>query len=376
MSRMKKVFYDLREVKRLKEVYECSISFSVFKSLSPEGICHKILQNALANPNATHAKIEKFVKPYMAEKNLNQEQTIVNYIQRMSGAAVSNANIFGWEKQCVQLCASLSDETRRCCSIISIASSAKIPWPVELKEAVDKILASRTLSRSEIEEMQMVCKTTELIKMLSSYGCSRTEIEQLTLPNADMEIILMIRCMLAQQEKPSRFVDSIKLVELLKDMQTGIVRINVDFIQSLAVITMMSHGDVTTSIINYIDSLPDRERIKTISLVFSFVEQVADTPATGENVLSRERMLCLGEELLSYYACRDNNYEDSKRMLKEDLQLLREVQKGQKTAVLLSDFKNSQWQMEFIQKMLDSDMPLSVVSLTFDRVNFPSFSET
>ncbi|CAI2333853.1 unnamed protein product [Caenorhabditis sp. 36 PRJEB53466] len=361
MSRIKKLFYDLHELKRLKEIYECSISFTTFQSLEAEGICHKILQNALSNPNTTHAKIEKFVKPFMAERNLNQEQTIVNYIQIMSGAAVSNANIYGWEKQCVQLCASLSDETRRCCSIISIAANAKIPWPVELNEAVNKILVSRTLSRSEIEEMQMVCKRTELSKMLSSYGYGRHEIELITLPDASMDIILTIRCMLAQREKPSRFVDSIKLLELLMAMQGAKKKtIKAEYVQSLAVIHMMSHEDVTTSMINYIDSLGDRERVKTISLVFSFIERVADTPAAENNVEERAKMLGVGEELLSYYACRDNDYNDPERRLKQNLVLVREVQKGQKTAVLLSDFQNCEWQHDFVEKLLASNEPLTV----------------
>ncbi|CAL2040144.1 unnamed protein product [Caenorhabditis brenneri] len=354
MSRIKKMYYDLLELKRLKEVYECSISFSTFQTLTSEGICHKILQNALTNPNTTHQKIEKFVVPFMTERHLDQEQTIVNYIQKMSGAAVTNANVFGWEKQCVQLCASLRDETRRCCSIISIASTAKIPWPVELNEAVDKILTSRTLLRSEIEEMQMVCKRTELYKMLSSYGYSRHDIELLTLPDSNMDIIMTIRCMLAQREKASRFVDIINLLDLLKAMQgTREARnVKIEYVQSFAIIHMMHHEEVTTSIINYIDSLGDRERVKTISLIFSFIERVADTPASGENVEERAKMLGIGEELLSYYVCRDNDFDDPERRLKDNLVLLREVQKDETRAVLLSDFNDEVWQREFLMKLM------------------------
>ncbi|EFO90763.1 CRE-ROD-1 protein [Caenorhabditis remanei] len=362
MSRVKKMYYDLIELKRLKEVFECSISFSVFQTLPSEGICHKILQNALTNPNTTHAKIEKFVVPFMEERHLDQEQTIVNYIQMMSGAAVSKANAFGWEKQCVQLCASLKDESRRCCSIISIASTAKLPWPVELNEAVDKILASRTLLRSEIEEMEMVCKRTDLYKMLSSYGYSRHDIELLTLVDSSMDIIMTIRCMLAQREKPSRFVDVIKLIELLKAMlnhrETRSVKI--EYVQSFAVIHMMYHEDVTTSIINYIDSLGERERVKTISLIFSFIERVADTPASGVNILEREKMLGVGEGLLSYYVCRDNDYNDPERRLKDNLVLLREVQKNEAKAVLLSDFQDEHWRGQFLEKLLESESSLRV----------------
>ncbi|CAL2042004.1 unnamed protein product [Caenorhabditis brenneri] len=294
------MYYDLLELKRLKEVYECAISFSTFQTLTSDGICHKILQNALTNPNTTHQKIEMLVVPFMTERHLDQVQTIVNYIQKMSGAAVTNANVFGWEKQCVQLSASLRDETRRCCSIISIASTAKIPWPVELNEAVDKILTSRTLLRSEIEEMQMVCKRTELYKMLSSYGYRRHDIELLTLPDSNMDIIMTIRCMLAQREKASRFVDIINLLYLLKV---------------------------------YLRS--DRERVRTISLIFSFIEHVADTHASGENVEERAKMLGIGEELLSYY-------------------------KDETRAMLLSDFNDEVWQRKFLMKLMKLNASFTV----------------
>ncbi|UMM23737.1 hypothetical protein L5515_004305 [Caenorhabditis briggsae] len=362
IARVKKMYYDLIELKRLKEVYECSISFTILQNLTSEGICHKILQNALTNPNTTHAKIEKFVVPFMIERHLDQEQTIVNYIQMMSGASVSKANMFGWEKQCVQLCASLRDETRRCCSIISIASNAKIPWPTELNEAVEKILASRTLLRAEIEEMQMVCKRTELYKMLSSYGYSRHDIDLLTSNDSNMDVIMTIRCMLAQREKTSRFVDIIKLLDLLRAMQ-GCKNINsakIEYIQAFAVIHMICHEDVTTSIINYIDSLGDRERLKTIRLVFSFIESVANTPAIGENVHEREKTLGVGEELLSYYVCRDNEFNDPERKLKDDLVLLREVQQNETKAVLLSDFHDEDWQRQFLEKLIQLDTTMSV----------------
>lgn len=373
MSRIKKIYYDLIELKRLKDVYECSISFSVFQNMSSEQICHKILQNALANPNMTHAKIEKFVKPFMAERHLDQEQTIVNYIQMMSGAAVTNANLFGWEKQCVQLCASLMDETRRCCSIISIASTAKIPWPAELNEAVEKILASRTLLRSEIEQMHLVCKRTELYKMLSSYGFSRQDIELLTTPDSNMDIILTIRCMLAHREKASRFVDVIKLVDLLKAMQGSSQprTLRIEYVQSFAIIHMMSHQDVTISIINYIDSLGDRERVKTISLVFSFIECVANAPATGDNVLEREKILGVGEELMSHYTCRDNNFNDPERRLKDELVLLREVQKTETKAVLLSELKDEDWQRRFLERLIESN---SSMSLNLGRCSYMGIS--
>uniref|UniRef100_A0A1I7UG33 Rod_C domain-containing protein n=1 Tax=Caenorhabditis tropicalis TaxID=1561998 RepID=A0A1I7UG33_9PELO len=369
MSRIKKIYYDLIELKRLKEVYECSISFSVFQGLTSEGICHKILQNALTNPNTTHAKIEKFVVPFMIERHLDQEQTIVNYIQMMSGAAVSKANIFGWEKQCVQLCASLRDETRRCRSIISIASTAKIPWPVELNEAVEKVLSSRTLLRSEIEEMNMVCKRTELYKMLASYGFGRHDIELLTLPDADMDIIMTIRCMLAQREKTSRFVDVIKLLDLLKAMQgsNGTRNVKIEYVQSFAVIHMIYHEDITTTIINYIDSLGDRERVKTISLIFSFIERVADTPASGGNVEERAKILGIGEELLSYYVCRDNDFADPERQLKENLVLLRDVQKDEKKAVLMSDFKDMDWQRSFLEKVIEAN---TTISTKFNKCSY------
>ncbi|PIC38699.1 hypothetical protein B9Z55_010620 [Caenorhabditis nigoni] len=362
IARVKKIYYDLIELKRLKEVYECSISFTIFQSLNSEGICHKILQNALTNPNTTLAKIEKFVVPFMIERHLDQEQTIVNYIQMMSGAAVSKANMFGWEKQCVQLCASLRDETRRCCSIILIASNAKIPWPAELNEAVEKILASRTLLRTEIEEMQMVCKRADLYKMLSSYGYSRHDIDLLTSNDSHMDVIMTIRCMLAQREKTSRFVDIIKLLDLLRVMQNcnNTCSAKIEYVQAFAVIHMICHEDVTTSIINYIDSLGDRERLKTITLVFSFIESVANTPAIGENVLERAKMLGVGEELLSYYVCRNNKFNDPERKLKDDLILLREVQQNESKAVLLSDFYNGDWQRQFLERLIETDSTMSV----------------
>ncbi|CAB3408395.1 unnamed protein product [Caenorhabditis bovis] len=342
--RMKKVYYTLQQIKRLKEVYECNMSFSTYVASTSEEICHRILQNALINPNVTHLKIEQFVKPFMNERHLNQDQTIFNYIKLMSEMANSGGFAYkGWEVQCVQLCASLTDESRRCRSIISISAAAVMPWPSELNKAVQAILKSKTLSRSEIEEMQIVCRRAELNHLLFTYEFKRNFIDKFLDDDSTAEIILVIRCILAQTLQSSRFVDCIKVLELYTLVQNSDWRksVQIEFAKSLAIMHMIRTGVMTTTIINHVNELEERERGTVIELIASFVASVADTPACMTNIADRQLVLGVGEELISYFAGRNGSKE--MKELRKKLILIRELQKDENPAVLLSDFDDVEW---------------------------------
>ncbi|CAI5444217.1 unnamed protein product [Caenorhabditis angaria] len=354
ISRMMRVHHILLDIKKLATDYCCQIQFSLYPNLTNEDICHRILQNALYDPNTTNAKIEKFVKPFMQERNLNQDQTIFNYIQIMSGNAfsinknggnnVSNSamNIIGWEIQCVQLCASLADETRKCRSIISIASAAKIPWPRPLNEAVERILKSRSLARSDIDEMRSVCQQTELIQLLSSYYPQDRSFYNFISPknkNIMFDIIPIIRCIIADEERNSRFVDAIKVLELV-DLVTQIdwrESLNLEYVKAEIVIHMMKSGDVTKSIINYICQLDETEKESTINLVVEFIKTSAESPILE----SRQKILDIGEQIVSYFMTKKTeNLCD----LRKKLILIRDLYEERKMTTLLSDFNEKSWQ--------------------------------
>ncbi|CAD6188515.1 unnamed protein product [Caenorhabditis auriculariae] len=362
LSRMKNISMNLKNIQRLREVYMCTLSYSTYTMLKTDEICHQILQLALDNPSTIQERMEKYVKPYMEEHSLKQDETIFNYIEGLSQVAMTgtSAPIKGWEEPCVQLCASLRDTEYRCKAVICIASASKVPWPRSLNESVKAILNSRSLPRETIKTMEKVCHRVEIIKLLANYSYDRSFLTSLC--KGFEKLSTLVRCVLAQQSQATRSADAVKLVELFElvvdaeDMKS----LEIPFVKSLIVIQMIKDDAPIREVATVIEETGAEQKEKVFRLVLNFIESVADSVIdfdNAENVEERERILTFGEVLISYFArnrVEDEDYKSSR----QQLQTLRRVQKESGRCVSLSDLRSSSWQRDHVRRLVTKNIPM------------------
>ncbi|CAI4221316.1 unnamed protein product [Auanema sp. JU1783] len=162
---------NLRAIKRLREVYQCYLSYSLYCSLTPETICYRILAKAIENPNLLSVNVAKFARPYMDEFRLNPDQTLYRYIEDVSThskGVVSASN--PWDEQCLLVSHTIEKFPLKCRAITMIARGAFPPWSKKLKEAVHSMLENPLTDPQMVQELKNECQRAELGMILNSYG--------------------------------------------------------------------------------------------------------------------------------------------------------------------------------------------------------------
>ncbi|EYB89297.1 hypothetical protein Y032_0233g3084 [Ancylostoma ceylanicum] len=204
---------NLKEIHRLKTVYECPLSYSTFVGLTSEQICHQILQQSVQNPNFMK-NVERYARQYMAEHNLEPDETLYRYVEAESSRS---RNLVGrssaWHDQCLLVSETIENLSIRCKAVCMIAKGAHLPWSRRLSEAVQFVLKNPQVDMDIKKSLEAICRTAEMGQILMSYSTPLGMLD--TVLGKEYSFIKFIRFMFTHDRYSlaQRLVDAVKMVE-------------------------------------------------------------------------------------------------------------------------------------------------------------------
>ncbi|KAJ1352879.1 hypothetical protein KIN20_009370 [Parelaphostrongylus tenuis] len=231
---------NLKAIDRLKTVYQCPLSYSAFVSLNSEELCFQILQRCVQNPNLVKENVEKYARPYMAEHNLDQDETLYKYIDAVSSRSrgvivTSNA----WHDHCLVVCETIHRLSVRSKAICVIAKGAHPPWNRRLSEAVESVLNNRHVDQTIKDSLEKICRRAEIGQIMMAYSTPIGMLDSVF--KSEYNFIAFIRLMFTDDRHniSQRLIDAIKVVDLYHQLYehysplVSHLRINVMFADHL-----------------------------------------------------------------------------------------------------------------------------------------------
>ncbi|EPB71339.1 hypothetical protein ANCCEY_09557 [Ancylostoma ceylanicum] len=210
---------NLKEIHRLKTVYECPLSYSTFVGLTSEQICHQILQQSVQNPNFMK-NVERYARQYMAEHNLEPDETLYRYVEAESSRS---RNLVGrssaWHDQCLLVSETIENLSIRCKAVCMIAKGAHLPWSRRLSEAVQFVLKNPQVDMDIKKSLEAICRTAEMGQILMSYSTPLGMLD--TVLGKEYSFIKFIRFMFTHDRYSlaQRLVDAVKELTVLQFLE-------------------------------------------------------------------------------------------------------------------------------------------------------------
>ncbi|KAK6749176.1 hypothetical protein RB195_001645 [Necator americanus] len=205
---------NLKEIYRLKTVYDCPLSYNTFVLLNCEQICHQILQQSVQNPNFMKKNVERYARQYMAEHNLEPDETLYRYVEAESSRS---RNLIGrssaWHDQCLLVSETIENLSIRCKAVCIIAKGAHPPWSRRLSETVQLVLKNPQVDMDIKKSLEAICRTAEMGKILMSYSTALGMLDSVLV--SEYNFIKFVRFMFTHDRYSiaQRLVDAVKMVE-------------------------------------------------------------------------------------------------------------------------------------------------------------------
>ncbi|VDO88206.1 unnamed protein product [Heligmosomoides polygyrus] len=210
---------NLKMIDRLKTVYNCPLSYSTYVGLNSEQICYQILQQSVQNPNLMKKNVEKYARKFMAEHNLEPDETLYRYVEASEcfptkAESSRSRGVVGaasaWNDQCLLVSETIANLSIRCKAICMIAKGSRPPWSRRLSEAVQSVLKNAQVDHDIKKSLEMICRRAELGEMLMSYLISIGMLDSILA--TEYNFIKLIRFMFTHERYSvaQRLVDAVK----------------------------------------------------------------------------------------------------------------------------------------------------------------------
>ncbi|KAL1768438.1 kinetochore-associated protein 1 [Sigmodon hispidus] len=239
----------LQELISLHRKYNCRLALSEFEKENTTTIVFRMFDRVSA-PELIPSVLEKFVRVYIREKNLQEEELLLLYIEDLLKRCSSkSATLFdtAWEAKAMAVIGCLSDKDLIFDAVLKIMYKAVVPWSTAVEQLVRQHLE---MDHPKVKLLQESYKLMEMKKLLRGYG-----IREVNLLNK--EIMRVVRYIL-KQDIPSSLEDALKVAQGY--------RLSDDEIYSLRIIDLIDReqGDDCLLLLR---SLPPAEAEKTAERV-------------------------------------------------------------------------------------------------------------
>ncbi|XP_007936326.1 kinetochore-associated protein 1 [Orycteropus afer afer] len=240
---------NLQELITLHRKYNCKLALSDFEKESTTTIVFRMFDKVLA-PELIPSTLEKFIRVYMREHDLQEEELLLLYIEDLLERCSSkSASLFetAWEAKAMAVIGCLSDTDLIFDAVLKIMYAAVVPWSAAVEQLVKQHLE---MDHPKVKLLQESYKLMEMKKLLRGYG-----IRELNLLNK--EIMRVVRYIL-KQDVSSSLEDALKVAQayMLSD----------DEIYTLRIIDMIDR-DQGEECLLLLRSLPPAEAEKTAERV-------------------------------------------------------------------------------------------------------------
>ncbi|XP_074061606.1 kinetochore-associated protein 1 isoform X2 [Macrotis lagotis] len=212
-------------------------------------IVFRMLDKVLA-PELIPSVLEKFVKLYMKEHNLEEEPLLLLYIKDMLDRySCKSASLFetSWESKAMEIIGCLSDVDLIFDAVLQIMYGAVVPWSPAVEQLVKKHLE---MDHPKVKLLQESYKLMEMKKLLRGYGIRDANL-------LNKEIMRVIRYIL-KQNGPTSLEDALKVAQAYL--------LSKDEIYSLWIIDLMNR-EQGEECLYLLKNLPPAEAEKTAERV-------------------------------------------------------------------------------------------------------------
>ncbi|XP_049722443.1 kinetochore-associated protein 1 [Elephas maximus indicus] len=240
---------NLRELITLHRKYNCKLALSDFEKENTTTIVFRMFDKVLA-PELIPSTLEKFIRVYMREHDLQEEELLLLYIEDLLERCSSKStSLFetAWEAKAMAVIGCLSDTDLIFDAVLKIMYAAVVPWSAAVEQLVKQHFE---MDHPKVKLLQESYKLMEMKKLLRGYG-----IRELNLLNK--EIMRVVRYIL-KQDVPSSLEDALKVAQayMLSD----------DEIYSLRIIDLIDR-EQGEECLHLLRSLPPAEAEKTAERV-------------------------------------------------------------------------------------------------------------
>ncbi|KAM9056380.1 LOW QUALITY PROTEIN: kinetochore-associated protein 1 [Megaptera novaeangliae] len=195
---------NLRELITLHRKYNCKLALSDFEKEDTTTIVFRMFDKVLA-PELIPSVFQKFIRVYMREHDLQEEELLLLYIEDLLKRCSSKfTSLFdtAWEAKAMAVIGCLSDTDLIFDAVLKIMYAAVVPWSAAVEQLVKQHLE---MDHPKVKLLQESYKLMEMKKLLRGYGIREVNL-------LSKEIMRVVRYIL-KQDVPSSLEDALKVAE-------------------------------------------------------------------------------------------------------------------------------------------------------------------
>ncbi|XP_022097333.1 kinetochore-associated protein 1-like [Acanthaster planci] len=179
VCRLQELIKNLKELLRLHSRYQCKLSLAEYTQETASTLVFRMLDRVAA-PELIQSTIEKLIRPYVQEHNLNEDKLLLQYIQDLlscyaQGRRATYVYEAFWEAKAIAIIHCIKDVECKCLGIYSLMLSASMPWNDKMEQLVRQGLS---LKHPKVEELRGKYKLVQLKKMLANYDLRHDDVRK------------------------------------------------------------------------------------------------------------------------------------------------------------------------------------------------------
>ncbi|XP_051017448.1 kinetochore-associated protein 1 [Acomys russatus] len=252
VQQLRTLVHKLRELITLHRKYSCRLALSEFEKENTTTIVFRMFDRVSA-PELIPSVLDKFVRVYIREQNLPEEELLLLYIEDLLKRCSSKSRTLfdtAWEAKAMAVIGCLSDTDLIFDAVLKIMYKAVVPWSAAVEQLVKQHLE---MDHPKVKLLQESYKLMEMKKLLRGYG-----IREVNLLNK--EIMRVVRYIL-KQDVPTSLEDALKVAQGY--------RLSDDEIYSLRIIDLMDKEQGEDGLL-LLRSLPPGEAENTAERVITW----------------------------------------------------------------------------------------------------------
>uniref|UniRef100_A0A8D0H5Z4 Kinetochore associated 1 n=1 Tax=Sphenodon punctatus TaxID=8508 RepID=A0A8D0H5Z4_SPHPU len=201
IHRLKKLVNDLHALVDLHRKYSCRLALCDFEKENAVTIVFRMFDKVLA-PELIPSTLEKFIKPYIHQHNLQEDELLLQYIKDLlERCCTRSTSVFetAWEAKAIAVIGCMSDIDLIFDAVLQIMHVAVVPWSAAVEQLVKRHLE---MDHIKVKLLQESYRLMEMKKLLRGYGIRETNL----LKDKLVKYIL-------KQDSPSSLEDALKIVQ-------------------------------------------------------------------------------------------------------------------------------------------------------------------
>ncbi|OWK61134.1 Kinetochore-associated protein 1 [Lonchura striata] len=169
-------------------------------------IVFRMLDKILA-PELVPSILEKFIKPYLCEHNLQKDELLLQYVKDLlERCRTRSISVFetAWEAKAVAVIGCISGTDLKFDAVLQIMHGAVVPWSAAVEQLVKQHLE---MNHVKVKLLQESYRLMEMKKLLRAYGIRDTNLLK------DKQMIMRLARYILKQDTPTCLEDALKIVE-------------------------------------------------------------------------------------------------------------------------------------------------------------------